>query len=65
MLERLRRLRVRLWKLAFRLYPAYRGTGGRITHIEPDRARVEAELPLNWWTHNYVVAGFAGCTRGL
>lgn len=52
------------WKLAFRLYPAYRGTGGRVTHISPDWSRVEVKLPLNWRTRNYVDTIFGGSMYG-
>jgi acyl-coenzyme A thioesterase PaaI-like protein len=57
-------LRVSLWKLLFRLYPAYRGTGGRIAHIEPDWSRVTVELPLSWRTRNYVGTIFGGSMYG-
>lgn len=57
-------LRVSLWKLLFRLYPAYRGTGGRITHIEPDWSHVEVELPLSLRTRNYVGTIFGGSMYG-
>lgn len=57
-------LRTLGWKLRFRLYPAYRGTGGRITHIEPDWSRVEVRLPLNWRTRNYVGTIFGGSMYG-
>ena len=57
-------LRISLWKLLFRLYPAYRGTGGRITHIEPDWSRVEVSLPLSWRTKNYVGTIFGGSMYG-
>jgi acyl-coenzyme A thioesterase PaaI-like protein len=57
-------LRVSLWKLAFRLFPAYRGTGGRVTHIEPDWSRVEVAVPLSWRTRNYVGTTFGGSMYG-
>jgi acyl-coenzyme A thioesterase PaaI-like protein len=57
-------LRVRLWRLAFRLFPAYRGTGGRVTHIAPDWSRVEVTLPLSWRTRNYVGTIFGGSMYG-
>ncbi|RXK46975.1 DUF4442 domain-containing protein [Halorientalis pallida] len=58
------RLRVRLWKLAFRLFPAYRGTGGRVTHIEPDWSEVEVKVPRNLRTRNYVGTIFGGSMYG-
>jgi acyl-coenzyme A thioesterase PaaI-like protein len=60
----LERLKVRFWKLAFRLFPAYRGTGGRVTHIEPDWSRVAVELPLSWRTRNYVGTIYGGSMYG-
>jgi len=57
-------LRVSLWKLASRLFPAYRGTGGRITHVEPDWSRVEVTLPLSLRTRNYVGTIFGGSMYG-
>jgi acyl-coenzyme A thioesterase PaaI-like protein len=57
-------LRTRLWRLAFRLYPAYRGTGGRITHIEPDWSEVRVKLPLSWRTRNYVGTVYGGSMYG-
>ncbi|WP_424016458.1 DUF4442 domain-containing protein [Halorientalis pallida] len=58
------RLRVRLWKLAFRLFPAYRGTGGRVTHIEPDWSEVHVKVPRNLRTRNYVGTIFGGSMYG-
>ena len=58
------RLRVRLWKLMFRLFPTYRGTGGRVTHIAPDWSRVEVELPLSLRTRNYVGTIYGGSMYG-
>jgi acyl-coenzyme A thioesterase PaaI-like protein len=58
------RLRTRLWRLAFRFFPAYRGTGGRVTHIEPDWSEVRVEVPANWRTRNYVGTIFGGSMYG-
>jgi acyl-coenzyme A thioesterase PaaI-like protein len=58
------RLRARLWKLGFRLFPAYRGTGGRVTHIEPDWSEVEVKVPRNLRTRNYVGTIFGGSMYG-
>ncbi|HEX7175378.1 MAG TPA: DUF4442 domain-containing protein [Pyrinomonadaceae bacterium] len=46
------------WK--FNLFPAYRGTGGRITYIAADLREVRVRLPLNWRTRNYVGTIFGG-----
>jgi len=47
-------LRARLTRIGFSLFPAYRGTGARITHIEPDWSEIRVKVPLNWRTRNYV-----------
>ncbi len=44
----------------FNLYPAYRGTGARITYIADDYREVRIELPLSWRTRNYVGTIFGG-----
>ena len=54
-----RRLR---WK--FNLFPAYRGTGGRITYIAGDFREVRVKLPLSWRTRNYVGTIFGGSLYG-
>ncbi|RQG87051.1 DUF4442 domain-containing protein [Natrarchaeobius halalkaliphilus] len=53
-------LRARLSRLAFNLFPAYRGTGGRVTYVAPDWREVRVKLPLNWRTRNYVGTTFGG-----
>lgn len=58
------RLRARLWRLAFRLFPAYRGTGGRVTHIAPDWSEVRVRIPHNWRIRNYVGTVFGGSMYG-
>lgn len=57
-------LRPRLWRWLFRLYPAYRGTGGRVTHIAPDWSEVRVAVPRNWRTRNYVGTIFGGSMYG-
>ncbi|KYH27444.1 hypothetical protein HAPAU_01100 [Halalkalicoccus paucihalophilus] len=57
-------LRARLSRHVFNLFPAYRGTGGRITHIAPDWQEVRIELPLNWRTRNYVGTTCGGSIYG-
>ncbi|QLK27289.1 DUF4442 domain-containing protein [Natrinema zhouii] len=52
--------RARLYRVGFNLFPAYRGTGARVTHIEPDWTEVRVKLPLNWRTKNYVGTIFGG-----
>lgn len=57
-------LRSRLTRLAFNLFPAYRGTGGRITYLAPDWSEVRIRLPLSWRTRNYVGTTFGGSMYG-
>ena len=44
----------------FNFFPAYRGTGGRVTYISDDFHEVRAKLPLNWRTRNYVGTIYGG-----
>ena len=44
--------RLRRW--GFNFFPAYRGTGARITYIAADWREVRIRLPLSWRTRNYV-----------
>jgi len=53
-----------LWKILFRLYPAYQGTGGRVTYIAPDWSEVHVSIPLNLRTWNYVGTIFGGSMYG-
>ncbi len=53
-------LRSRLYRLGFNLFPAYRRTGGRVTHIAPDWSEVCVKLPHSWLTRNYVGTTFGG-----
>ncbi len=50
------------WK--FNLFPAYRGTGARITYIAADFFEVRTRLPLSWRTLNYVGTIFGGSFYG-
>ncbi|MBX0322073.1 DUF4442 domain-containing protein [Halomicroarcula sp. F13] len=52
--------RTRLERVVFNLYPAYLGTGGRVTHIEADWSEVRVRLPLSWRTRNVVGTIFGG-----
>ena len=45
---------------AFNLFPAFRGTGGRVRFVSSDFREVSVELPLNWRTRNYVGTIFGG-----
>ncbi len=48
----------------FNFFPAYRGTGARVTYIAADWMQVRIELPLSWRTRNYVGTIFGGSIYG-
>ena len=50
------------WKL--NLFPAYRGTGARVTYIAGNFREVRIKLPLSWRTRNYVGTIFGGSLYG-
>ncbi len=54
----------RLWRWGFNLFPAYKGTGGRVIYIAPDWREVHVALPLSWRTRNYVGTLFGGSMYG-
>lgn len=47
-------------RIKFNLFPAYRGSGGRIAYISEDYHEIHVKLPLNWRTKNYVGTIFGG-----
>lgn len=53
-------LKTKLLRWGFNLFPAYRGTGARITYIASDFREVRIRLPLSWRTRNYVGTIFGG-----
>jgi acyl-coenzyme A thioesterase PaaI-like protein len=53
-------LSTKLIRWGFNFFPAYRGTGARITYIAADWREVRIKLPLNWRTRNYVGTIFGG-----
>jgi len=57
-------LRTRLMRWGFNFFPAYRGTGGRVSYIAADWSEVRVRLPLNWRTRNYVGTIFGGSLYG-
>ena len=57
-------LRTRLARWGFNWFPAYRGTGGRITYIARDWREVRVRLPLSLRTRNYVGTLFGGSMYG-
>ena len=56
--------RTRLLRWRFNLFPAYRGTGARVVHIDRVFREVRIRLPLNWRTRNYVGTIFGGSMYG-
>jgi hypothetical protein len=50
--------RIARWR--FNTFPAYRGTGGRVTFIRHDFMEVRIKLPLWWRTRNYVGTIYGG-----
>ena len=50
------------WK--FNLFPAFRGTGGRVTYIASDFSEVRVRLPLSWRTRNLVGTIYGGSMYG-
>jgi len=50
------------WK--FNFFPAYRGTGGRITYVASDFGEVRIRIPLSWRTRNYVGTIYGGSLYG-
>lgn len=54
----------RLARWRFNWFPAYRGTGARITYIAADWGEVRVRLPLSWRTRNYVGTLFGGSIYG-
>ncbi|MBW3553006.1 MAG: DUF4442 domain-containing protein [Gemmatimonadetes bacterium] len=57
-------LRSRLVRAGFNLFPAYRGTGARITFIAGDWSEMRVRVPLSWRTRNYVGTIFGGSMYG-
>jgi acyl-coenzyme A thioesterase PaaI-like protein len=56
--------KTRLFRWGFNFFPAFRGTGGRVTYIAHDWSEVRVKLPLNWRTRNYVGSIFGGSIYG-
>lgn len=52
--------RSKRFRWLFNFFPAYRGTGGRVTYIADDFHEVRVKLPLNWRTRNYVGTIYGG-----
>ena len=56
--------RSRMMRWAFNFFPAFRGTGGRVTYIASDWSEVRIQVPLNWRTRNYVGTIYGGSMYG-
>ena len=54
----------RMFRWGFNFFPAYRGTGGRVTYIADDWHEVRIKIPLNWRTRNYVGTIYGGSMYG-
>jgi acyl-coenzyme A thioesterase PaaI-like protein len=54
----------RRMRWGFNLFPAWRGTGARVTYIAADWREVRVRLPLSWRTRNYVGTIFGGSLYG-
>lgn len=50
----------RLMRWKFNFFPAYRGTGARVTYIAGDWSEIRVEVRLSWRTRNYVGTIFGG-----
>ena len=57
-------LRTRSFRWLFNWFPAYRGTGARVTYIAGDWSEMRVRLPLSWRTRNYVGTIFGGSMYG-
>jgi acyl-coenzyme A thioesterase PaaI-like protein len=52
--------KTKIMRWSFNLFPAYIGTGGRLTYIAEDFREVRLKLPLSWRTRNYVGTIYGG-----
>lgn len=50
----------RAFRYFLNFFPAFRGTGGWVTHIAPNWSEMRVRLPLSWRTRNYVGTIFGG-----
>jgi acyl-coenzyme A thioesterase PaaI-like protein len=57
-------LRTKAMRYAYNFFPAYRGTGARISYIASDFREIRVRIPLNWRTRNYVGTIFGGSMFG-
>ena len=52
--------RARMVRLGFNFHPAFRSTGGRVTHVAKDLRHIRIRLSLNWKTKNIVGSLYGG-----
>lgn len=52
--------KTRRFRWFWNFFPAYRGTGGRVTYIADDFREIRVKLPLSWRTKNYVGTIYGG-----
>lgn len=52
--------RSKIKRLMFNFFPAYWGSGARITYLADDWREVRIRLPLTWRTRNYVGTIYGG-----
>ena len=56
--------RSRFVRWGFNWFPAFRGTGGRLTYVADDWKEVRLVVPLSWRTRNYVGTIYGGSMYG-
>lgn len=56
--------RTRAFRWLINWFPAYRGTGARVTYIAGDWSEMRIRVPLSWRTRNYVGTIFGGSMYG-
>lgn len=47
-------------RIKFNFFPAYRGSGARVTYISDDYREIRIKIPLSWRTRNYVGSIYGG-----
>ncbi|MEO1034618.1 MAG: DUF4442 domain-containing protein [Pseudomonadota bacterium] len=58
-------LKSRVIRWRFNVFPALRGTGGKVTYVADDLKEIHVKLPLTWRTKNYVGTLFGGSMFGV
>ncbi|MEL7537581.1 MAG: DUF4442 domain-containing protein [Pseudomonadota bacterium] len=58
-------LKSRIIRWRFNVFPALRGTGGKVTYVADDLKEIHVKLPLTWRTKNYVGTLFGGSMFGV